>query len=297
MELENLKDLIQSNNFNSPLLICKYTGNGDFIFHQYLNEYINNSDLDVEYIEDLSQVNYNSSLFYDDSKIIKILDVDKLDDVCIPKNEKLWIKTKKISTSVKKKYSDYIVEIPKLESWQIKDYVSTKCKDLPEKEVDYILKIYKDNIYRIDNEINKLSGFSNISSVYERVKSQLFIDSTDYNIFDLTNSLVKRDIESIKSILKSIDNMDINPFALLTSLQNNFKKVIDIQLNPKNTAESLGINSKQFWAIKKYSCGHYNKDELCKIYHFINQCIYDLKIGVINTDISIKYIIIKIVNI
>ena len=83
-------------------------------------------------------------------------------------------------------------------------------------------------------------------------------------------------ITYVKNILLNIDNIDVDAFGLMKILSTNFKKVIDIQLNPKATAESLKMSSKQFWAIKKYSCGYYTREQLISIYTMLNDCDYHI---------------------
>lgn len=296
MELEVFKKLIESKSFNSNLLIANCIGNGEFIFDQYVNQYAQDHNLTVEVIDDLSQVNYSTGLFTDTSSTVKVLKVDTLDYIKMPVNDILWVKTKKVTSNIQKEFPEHTVKIPKLEMWQIKDYIMSLYPDLSEKDVDYIIAVYKDNIYRIDMEISKLEGFKDLKVTYPIIKDQLFTDSIEYNIFDLVNAVVQHDVSKITLLLKNINKIDVNPFAFITSLQNNFKRVIDVQLNPRNTAESLGMNSKQFYAIKKYSCNHYTKDQLCKIYHFINDCEYKMKMGKLDTSIATNYMISKIMN-
>ena len=64
MILEQFKKLITANCYNSNLVIAKCEGNGEFVFHQYLNAYAEGKGgLDIEYIDDISQINANANLF------------------------------------------------------------------------------------------------------------------------------------------------------------------------------------------------------------------------------------------
>ena len=298
MILEQFKKLITANCYNSNLVIAKCEGNGEFVFHQYLNAYAEGKGgLDIEYIDDISQINANVNLFYTRPTSVKVLCVDKLSEIIIPQDDYLWIKAKKIDKKLLNEFEEYIVEIPKLEPWQIKDYVMSICEELSEKDVDYFLSVYKDNIFRIDNELSKLTIFPEKSKAYKLLKDQLYTDVTNYNVFDLSNALLKHDKESIKNILLNIDNIDVDAFGLMKILSTNFKKVIDIQLNPKATAESLKMSSKQFWAIKKYSCGYYTREQLISIYTMLNDCDYYIKSGYIDSKFIVSYIITKIMTV
>lgn len=296
MNIEQFKNCVVNNTLTSNLVIAEYKDNGDFIFHQYLNKFANDNYLDIEYIDDISQVNSGVNLFGTKPTKVKILSVDKLSEVVIPTNDYVWIKTNKIDKKIKTEYEDYIITIPKLESWQIKDYVMSTCEDFNEKDVDYFLSIYKDNIFRIDNELQKFKGFE-VNKIYPLIKDQLYTDVSEYNIFDLVNALIKHDTNALQTILIDLDNIDVDAFGLLKLLITNFKKIIDIQLNPKATAESLNISSKQFWAVKKYSCGHYNREQLISIYTMLNECDFNIKSGIIDTKVIVNYVITKIMTV
>ena len=47
MELKELKHNIEHNTLDTNLVIMKYSGNGDFIIHQYLNKYITDNNLEL----------------------------------------------------------------------------------------------------------------------------------------------------------------------------------------------------------------------------------------------------------
>lgn len=297
MNLEELKQTIETNSKNIPLLIavCK-DETAEFIFHQYLHHYIAQNNLSFKVIDDVSIVS-RPSLFSTNTNLFYVCYTNKLTKLEMPKDCFVWIRCKSISDDVQLQFKDYIVVIDKLDPWQIKDYVYTVCNKVPHSELDYLLKIYDKNIYRIENEIQKISIFDNQDRIYPIIQSQLYTDISEFNIFDLVNSLVKYDIKALTKILQEISNIDIDVFGLLKLLITNFRRVIDIQLSKNPSAQTLGMTDKQFWAIKKYSCGIYTRKQLLEIYTFLTACDYDIKSGRITTDVLLSYIIIKIINI
>ncbi len=297
MNLEELKQTIETNSKNIPLLIavCK-DETAEFIFHQYLHHYIAQNNLSFKVIDDVSIVS-RPSLFSTNTNLFYVCYTNKLTKLEMPKDCFVWIRCKSISDDVQLQFKDYIVVIDKLDPWQIKDYVYTVCNKVPHSELDYLLKIYDKNIYRIENEVQKISIFDNQDRIYPIIQSQLYTDISEFNIFDLVNSLVKYDIKALTKILQEISNIDIDVFGLLKLLITNFRRVIDIQLSKNPSAQTLGMTDKQFWAIKKYSCGIYTRKQLLEIYTFLTACDYDIKSGRITTDVLLSYIIIKIINI
>lgn len=294
IELKDFKNQIENNNVDKNFLIFKYSGNGDFIVHQYLESYKNKNNLEVENIEDLSAVS-NTNLFGDISTTIKFYETETFDIENINTKDILWVKCKKIPKSIEKKYEN-IINIPKLEEWQIKDYIKSNIPEIGDENIDFMCSMYKDNIYRIDKEIDKIKLFNKNErkSIFNIIKDQLFTDISEYSIFDIVNSIVRKDTDSLVNAYVDIQNIDVEPFGLLALLTNNFKHVIDIQLAKNPSAESVGVSSKQYWAIKNYSCGFYSKDELVEIYKLLTSIDLKIKTGQLDTSNVVDYLVCKI---
>lgn len=295
MNIEELKDKLENNSKLPNILIFKCDSeDSDFIFYQYIHKYSDNIGYNnIKYIESLSELNI-TSLFSDSiSDSIYIYDIKKLEESLDDINDIVWVKCKSIPKKVKDKYSDYIIELPRLESWQVKDFIDTRLKDLNQEYKDKLYNNYKSNLFRLDIEMQKLLLYNdNINSNYEKIENQLYIDSSEYDIFDLSNCILKRDIESLQNLDISI--LDIDPFGFIKILLDNFRYVIDIQLSINSSPEYVGVSSKRFWAIKNNSCGYYSKEELVHIYQFLLTLDSKIKSGYINSSIVIDYIICKI---
>ena len=294
MELKELKHNIEHNTLNTNIVIMKYSSNGDFIIHQYLNKYITDNNFELVCVDDLSQIESSANSLFDTfSNTLYYYEVETLEYIpVVSSNNRLWIKCKKISKNVDK---NSIIEIPKLEKWQIIDYISTVCDGLSSDRVEEIYRIYTDNIYRISIEISKIKLFDeDINKCYDRIKNQLYTDSTDYTIFDIINCITHNDKSKLSIVYNNINNIDVDIFGLISLLISNFKNIISIQLSKTATPESLNISSKQFWAIKNYSCGYYTKDQLVRIYTFLSTIDYKIKSGMLDTNIALDYVICKV---
>ena len=291
INLEELKNEIENNSLTHNLIIYKCAKGSEFIPHQYV---LNLRDLygyEIQHVGSVDELP-KESLFTVDFSGLTILTIDKLDEVISESNNRVWVICNKIDNKVKKECDSSIVEVPKLEEWQVRDFISSYCGVLSEPQIDELYEVYKNNLFRLDNELHKIKLIGN----YEQIKSQLYTDISNYNVFDIVNSIVRRDRASLSNIYKDIDCIDIEPFGLLTLLINNFRHVIDIQLARNATDESVGVSSRQFWAIKNYSCGHYSKDELVYIYKLLTGIDYKVKSGKLDTSMLINYIICKILT-
>lgn len=298
MTIEELKNSIEKNNLGNSLVIFKCSGNSEFIVRQYINEYKNKNDIEVNYIDNVDLLP-KKTFITSSIKGVFICNIDSLtamgDNVDYDNNI-IWIVTKKIGKKITNTYADYILELPKIEDWHIKDYIKTQCKGLSSKYCEYLFNTYKDNLFRLEIEISKLNLFNDKQEIYNIIHAQLYTDISDYGIFDLVNAIVRKDTSEIGKIYKQINNIDIEPFGLLKLLIDNFTKISSIQLTKNPNAEKLGISSKQFWFLQKNLCHKYTNAQLVYILEFLYSIDYKIKSGQLNISILNDYLITRIIN-
>ena len=280
MELKELKEkILNKSNIQFPLVFI--SSSNDFLLDEYLYGISKNLALKLHYISSIGELNdITSSMFYDDDLLFVYKPekdvVVKEDDV---RNSKIII----IYEKLPKENKIDSVEFCKLENWMIEDYASTLLPGLTKQETDWICKICKYNIERVSLECQKLSIFDKKkqSEIFKEINdSNGYCDLNDLNIFNLTNAIVKKDILTIKNIIKDIDNIDIEGTGLVTIMLKQFLNIINIQMGKNVSAEKLGMNERQFRAIQ-YNCNKYNNDELINNYKFLNDIDYKLKSGLL----------------
>lgn len=297
MLINELKSNIESGVVSSDMIVFVIQDN-NFVPMQYIREIAKLHNSSILPIDELPST--KSSMFITNSEdSIKVFETDKLDKF-INKNN-LYIITKKIDTSVQELYKNFIVDVPKLEQWQIKDYVFSQATGVDEKYLTRLCEICQHDIYRLNNEIAKLNIFDEKERnivFHKMIDDGMFSDLSKHNMFDLTNAIMRRDINTIRLLYRQLDNIDCEPLGLVTTLYNNFKNVINIQLGNNPTASSCGLTDKQFYAIKKYNCGYYTPKQLIDIFKLLTSIDKRIKTGEIFTDAKLTdYIICHIINI
>ena len=124
IDLATLKTEIEENTFNSKLLICKCKDiTSKFIAEQYLHYYARANNFEIVEREDIE---YSRNTWGAEESCVFIHKTDEL-TVKPTTEDNIWIITSKIKAKLAKELAEYIVEIPKLEEWQLKDYVATSC--------------------------------------------------------------------------------------------------------------------------------------------------------------------------
>ena len=294
MDIKELKKNILDKNMSDKFLI--FIDENSFLSKQYIKEISKIRKLKLEYIDDINIALSKDSMFsVDDTLYIYTCDTFDID---IDKTSNLIVMCKKVSKDLKDKFSDDMIEFPKLIDWQIEDYCKVKAKGVEESDIKWLMNICKNDIYRIDNELNKIAIFDERlrkAKFKEFIRDKVFSDLSSYTIFSLSNAIITKNIEELKHIYNEIENIDINAIGLVTVLYNNFKNIINIQLGVNPTAESLGMNPKQFMALR-YRINHYSKNQLISIFDMLTSIDKRLKTSQLPANYIIDYIILKILS-
>lgn len=174
-----------------------------------------------------------------------------------------------------------VVEMPDVLEWQIEDYAKSRLPGLNKKKVEWLCQITKYDIHRLNNEIKKISLFNKASQdlIFDSINNENgYIDLNPANIYDLSNAIMKKDINKLKDLLEEIEYVDIEGTGLVTILRQQFLKLINIQTNPHATYENLGMSYGQFKAISANK-GIYSNQQLIDNYEFLSGIDYKLKSG------------------
>lgn len=293
VDLETLKKSIEDKTFTPQFLIFKYT-DIDFLPYQYINEI--SKFIEVEFVDSLILPNSNNIFDLGISDNINTHLQVYSGDFILSNNRNL-IRTmnlivicKTLDKELEKEFEDSLVVFPKLEDWQIKNYVYSLAEGVEERKLDNLISVCNGDIFRLDKELQKLSlfGITERKYVFDKfVNDGVFSDLSNHTIFDFTNALLKKDIPALTSLYKELENIDCEPLGVVTTLYGAIKNIIMIQLNPTATPESVRLPANRFWAIKKNNCGFYTKEELLYVFNLVSSIDKMLKSG----DLEVKYII------
>ena len=298
MDIKELKNKLVTNTLDDNFMVWILEDeSSDIIVKQYINKIASSKGLTIKYIDSLDEISS-----FDGFVVDMNLYIFKTDEFKESKEYKNCI-----VLCNKTSYKNAI-KIPKLQVWQFIDYLQTKVPGMNKSDLEWLATQYEYtysrvtavNYNRFDNDMDKIAIFP--SSLQNIVFNELY-ESGEYKtvsnltIFDLSNALIRNDSKTALEVLKVFDYIDSKPHVwLLSILLNSFKNIIDVQLNPKSTAESLGISDKQFYVIKKYNCGHYSTEKLINIYNMLTKLEFDYKFNGVTQDMLADYIVCKILG-
>ena len=291
MDIQELKSKIESNEVSDKFMIFVCADDTSrIITDQYIDLISSGKGLTKTYISNLDEIQDDG--FIIDTNLY-ILNIDTWEstnthDNCIVVCNK----------SIK---SDYSIVIPKLQDWQLKDFISPKLPGLSQVELDYLYNKFNDSsTYRmLLNEVDKISIFSKEEQsqiLSDMINDNQFKYVTDKTTFDFTNAIITKDIDKLNKVYADGDSVDITPMHIWTILINSFRNIINIQLNPNCTAKDLGISDKQFFVIKKYNCNIYSKDKLIEIMKMLTNIEFMFKFCELSMDDMIDYMVVNILR-
>lgn len=303
MELQELSNALKNNSNIEPFYIFLNTEN-TFLSNQYIEEISKVNSLSISYVDELkSLVPDKNDIFGCDVTLSEnTLYVYKTDefvcnDISIKNVKNLIIVCNKIEKNTAELFKTFIIEMPKLQEWQIKDYVYSLADGVDHRKLDWLISICNKDIYRIDNELSKIKIFNkkDRDDVFNQFAEEgAFSDLSNIVVFDLTSAILKRDAKRTSEILEDIKNFDCEPFGVLTLLLNSFRNVINIQLSRDPSAVSLGMKPAQFYAIQKNNCGVYTKEQLVTIFELLSKIEFRVKMGELPVELLIDYMVTNI---
>ena len=305
MTIQELKGQIENNCVTDAPIIFK-DDETMFLSNQYINAISKSRKLKINYIQDLSEVIIDGFDFFgvetgEQPDCLNVLKTQVYNwgekDIARTTNL-IVVVTKFADKETEKSLSDYIVVMPKLEDWQIKDYVYSICEGVNQKDLDWLMNLCGKNICRLQQELDKLTLFNVDERKYlfdSFIRDGAVDDLSSYNIFNFTNAIVSKDMLTLKSIYKEIERADITDFYLLTVLLKNFRNIVLVQLNSNPTSETTGLDSKQLYAIKRIP-RVYSPEQLVQIFTFLCDIDRQVKEGELPASLVVDYLTVKILS-
>lgn len=147
------------------------------------------------------------------------------------------------------------------------------------------------------NEIRKLIEYAGTNGkITKEAVDLLSIKKLESVIFDLTDSLGKKDTKTALTVLQNLIYEKEPLQKILITLYNHFKKIyltkIAVREN-KNIAKSLNLKPNQTFLVKKYQMQskYFKENELKLILQSLRDLDYKYKIGEIDLQVGLESIL------
>lgn len=303
MTLQQIKTSIEQAAIGDELVIFNYE-DVPFVADQYIREISKIKQLPIQYIENLDTIVsgfvdiFGASDVDDGIRVYRTSEIETLPDK-LKYEKNLYIIVNKIKDKTSAaKYADSIVIIPKLEGWQLTDYMYSVAEGVDRKNLDWLIQAASSDIYRLENELDKFRLFSESERKFlfeDMLLDGGFKDLSSFNVFNITNAVTARDYQSLANALAEIKSFDAEPLGVVTLLYQGFKKLIQVWLAKNPTPENTGLKSGMIYAINKQP-RVFSKEQLIKAFLLLTDIDKQLKSGNIDTKWLIDYVVCRVLT-
>ena len=180
----------------------------------------------------------------------------------------------------------YVEEFPKLSSDKIntwlKKEIASRNKTISQEAALTLLSFVGENLWQLEQEINKLVHFSHNSEISLNDVKSIVQAKSDDNIFNLVDALGKKNKALALKLLESQLDSGANSLYLLTMIARQFRILIKVKLfsakidNSFAVAQALKIHP--FVAKKTLEQSKlYSLEDLKKIYQLLLELDFKLK--------------------
>lgn len=252
MKLSELKTEILENTIPNEFMVFRCDSNY-FLAEQYVNEICSLKQREIKYISSLNPNNVGFELF-DASDTMNIYKVDEYADFIEDFSEfsNYIVLCKKISNKVKDSVEPYVVEFKEPEDWQTIEYIKTVCGSLDNDDANWLYEATGKNLYRIENEISKISMFE--GNEQKEILSHLKFDKeTDLYTMDnliLGDLILNNDRVKIYEYLYHENAEKLDTIGLINTILKKVKNMLLVKYGNLD-ANSIGISQNYFNYLKR----------------------------------------------
>ena len=170
---------------------------------------------------------------------------------------------------------------------------------IDETTLKYFIECSGSNMQDSINEIRKLIEYAgNGRKIKKEDVDKLTIKKIESVIFDLTDSLGKRNIEKALNVLNNLIYAKEPIQKILITLYNHFKKLYLVKLSlryGKDIISSLNLKPNQTFLVNKYKTqsSYFNEENLKGILQDLRDLDYNYKNGLIDLQIGLETILCK----
>jgi len=190
-----------------------------------------------------------------------------------------------------------------LKKWIVEEFVRPASKHSEAKinpeAVDLLISFVGSDLWRMSNEINKLSNYKKNSVIKKEDVALLVKPGIDNDIFKTIESLVSGEKKQALTLLhKHLEDGD-NALYLLSMIAYQFRNILIIkELQEEQTPYNLVAKKSGLhpFVVQKsyYLCNQFSIEKLKKIYRKIFQVDSDIKTGKIEAEIALDLLLSEI---
>lgn len=171
------------------------------------------------------------------------------------------------------------------------EFIKNKLKDykISSSNIDYIHELVKDDINKIDTELDKLMTYKiNDKVINKEDIDNIIIRKSEDSIFDFIKYIIDKDKKKSLNCYNDLINLGNNVNVLIISISNRIRLLLQVKLsngmNDLDICSNLGIkNPGQLYYLRK-DCDNYSEEKLTELLHELSIMDEKVKSGKIDLN-------------
>lgn len=173
-------------------------------------------------------------------------------------------------------------------------------KTIESKALEMLYNFTLGDMSKCDIEIKKLISYVGVQpTITTNDVEQIVNKSIEYNIFELTENLAKKNSTRVYEILDSMKSKKDSYRSLISLIYNHFRRLffISISLDDNSTLSNLLGVKEYAITMSKKQCALFSKKSLKQICDLCADLDYKLKQSIVGIDDAINLLVLTILNI
>ena len=171
-------------------------------------------------------------------------------------------------------------------------------KTMEEKALKILCEYCLYNLTVINGEVQKLVAYAGTrKEIVQADVTNIVNKSLDYQVFDLTDALAKRDAERAYAVLNEMGAKRENEKLVLPLISSHFRRLFHVKLNENNAKVASLLGVKEFAVVMaRRQSKLFSAKQLKQIVDLCLQLDYAVKSGEMLTPNAVQFLILSILN-
>lgn len=243
MKLQTLKTNLLENRLPDSFMIFVCPENF-FIADQYIEMICNKSGKEKRLIESIFEQQSALSLVFDFTEYVNVLKTETFSEFIEDYSEltDTIVVCNKVDKKIAELVKDYIIEIPKVEKHHLAEYILQRCPELDNLEIDWLLQATSQDIYKINNELDKLLVFpaKERKGILAHLKFEPGSDLFSLDTYALRDAIIYNNKNILIDYLKHQESCQIELLSLVGLILKHARALLSVKYT-KRKAEELGL--------------------------------------------------------
>ena len=258
MTLRELKLSIQSKDVPDTFFVFVCPPNDYFLATSYIDAICESKQLEKVVAESIFNQESALSLVMGFENDFRVVFTDTFEEACADysKFTNTAVVCSKVDKKLEKAVAEYVIAVPAVVDWQVKDFIKQKAPKLTDQNIDELYLASGGNMYMLDNMLTKITLFpekeqSTIAFEIAHEPGSHLYDTPTYTLVD---GIIKNDRDAVKKYVLTNQTSKDEFLGLVNLLLSKVKALLWVEYSNKTAAE-LGMSDKQYYFLKNHRSG------------------------------------------